>query len=445
MPQWNPRPVQASNNDDEGTASGGEGEGGGGRVPDFDISPPSSPDTVASSVISTFQPDGDLPAMVVPPKAPTSTAPTPPHLRRPVKSRPQQGPPSYDEAKRSSDTTLSAMTVPEEHPIVSTPSRPQRREQQQQQEDEEQKTEIAARPGAAPLSVASSGFGIIPQQSPSSNAATPTGGAGKGSGGAQKRNDFAAAGAFTPGRKNRKKVEASPARLAKGTPARRRGTVTRRGSSGGSGESDGAGERKTRKFTPAAKGATPAVETLDKTQETAPAGLPKVVETAGSNDSMSSDAPPAAASTGGKPSQGSTGHAPRLKAKGARPVLADGPARRILALKIMEATGLLGVDNGGVSNPRVDVMLVDLAGRVVRSEGLKKTKVVMGTVSPTWREEFAFGQRANLSNVSKDIPTLRLLVSTVSERVEVEGRKRGTRAWAFFLCELMLWTDIRGV
>ncbi|CAN0065251.1 unnamed protein product, partial [Laminaria digitata] len=74
--------------------------------------------------------------------------------------------------------------------------------------------------------------------------------------------------------------------------------------------------------------------------------------------------------------------------------------RRILDVGVIEAAGLLGADRGGTSNPRVDILLVDLAGRVLKSEGVKQTPVKMGTLSPVWNHVVSFGQKANLSSSS---------------------------------------------
>ena len=85
-------------------------------------------------------------------------------------------------------------------------------------------------------------------------------------------------------------------------------------------------------------------------------------------------------------------------------------ARRLLEVTVIEAAGLLGTNKIGVSNPRVDVLLVDLAGRVVRTEGVKQTPVKTGTVCPVWNHKVVFGYRANLSSASNNLPTLRLQV-----------------------------------
>ena len=88
----------------------------------------------------------------------------------------------------------------------------------------------------------------------------------------------------------------------------------------------------------------------------------------------------------------------------------DAPARRLLEVTVIEAEGLLGTDKGGVSNPRVDVLLVDLAGEVVRTEGVKQTPTEKSTVCPVWNHKVVFGHSANLSSASNNLPTLRLQV-----------------------------------
>ena len=88
----------------------------------------------------------------------------------------------------------------------------------------------------------------------------------------------------------------------------------------------------------------------------------------------------------------------------------DAPARRLLEVTVIEAEGLLGTDKGGVSNPRVEALLVDLAGEVVRTEGVKQTPTKTSTVRPVWNHKVVFGHRANLSSASNNLPTLRLQV-----------------------------------
>lgn len=86
-------------------------------------------------------------------------------------------------------------------------------------------------------------------------------------------------------------------------------------------------------------------------------------------------------------------------------------ARRMLDIEIVEAAGLLGTEKGGVSNPRADILLVDLGGRAIRSEGVKHTAVVKGTTNPVWNYKVSFGQRANLSApAGGNMPTLRVQV-----------------------------------
>ena len=86
-------------------------------------------------------------------------------------------------------------------------------------------------------------------------------------------------------------------------------------------------------------------------------------------------------------------------------------ARRMLDIEVIEAAGLLGTEKGGVSNPRADVLLVDLGGRAIRSEGVKHTRVIKGTTNPVWNYQVSFGQRANLSApVGGNMPTLRIQV-----------------------------------
>ncbi|CAN0521444.1 unnamed protein product, partial [Ectocarpus sp. 8 AP-2014] len=69
----------------------------------------------------------------------------------------------------------------------------------------------------------------------------------------------------------------------------------------------------------------------------------------------------------------------------------------MLDVEVVEAAGLLGTEKGGVSNPRVDILLVDLAGRAVKSEGVRHTPVIKGTTNPVWNFKTSFGYRANLS------------------------------------------------
>lgn len=83
----------------------------------------------------------------------------------------------------------------------------------------------------------------------------------------------------------------------------------------------------------------------------------------------------------------------------------------MLDIEVVEAAGLLGTEKGGVSNPRADILLVDLGGRVIRTEGVKHTSVIKGTTNPVWNYKVSFGQRANLSApVGGNMPTLRVQV-----------------------------------
>lgn len=84
--------------------------------------------------------------------------------------------------------------------------------------------------------------------------------------------------------------------------------------------------------------------------------------------------------------------------------------RRLLEVNVIEAEGLLGLNSGGVSNPRVDVSLVDLAGRELKAERIEQTPVVNGTVNPVWNHKVVFGRQTNLSCATCSLPTLRLQV-----------------------------------
>lgn len=85
--------------------------------------------------------------------------------------------------------------------------------------------------------------------------------------------------------------------------------------------------------------------------------------------------------------------------------------RRLLEVDVIEAEGLLGTDNDGVSNPRVDISLVDLAGREAKTEGIKQTPVKNGTINPVWNHKVVFGRYTNLSCATCSLPTLRLQVT----------------------------------
>lgn len=172
-----------------------------------------------------------------------------------------------------------------------------------------------------------------------------------------------------------RKATTTSSTTTKGTPARRGAQQT------ASGPDELRGPVRSRTFTPAAAPATPQVPEAPTT--TAP--------TPGGGDGR--DTTP-------------TSPVPQRKIK--RP--SGSLARRLLEVTVVEAAGLLGTDKGGVSNPRVDILLVDLAGRVVKTEGVKQTPVKNRTVSPVWNHKVVFGNRANLSSASNNLPTLRLQV-----------------------------------
>lgn len=169
----------------------------------------------------------------------------------------------------------------------------------------------------------------------------------------------------------------------KGTPARRGARQT------ASVPDELHGPVRSRTFTPAAAPATPQVP-----------------------EAPTSTAPNPGGGDGGQ-ARDTTPASPLPQRKIKRP--SSSLARRLLEVTVIEAAGLLGTDKGGVSNPRVDVLLVDLAGRVVKTEGVKQTPVKNRTVSPVWNHKVVFGNRANLSSASNNLPTLRLQVrSTIT-------------------------------
>lgn len=98
-------------------------------------------------------------------------------------------------------------------------------------------------------------------------------------------------------------------------------------------------------------------------------------------------------------------------AKRGPPPLFGAPARRLLEVEVVEAAGLLGVERGGVSNPRVIVFLVNLAGREEKSEGSRPSPVESGKTNPHWKFVTVFGRKINLSQ-SGNLPTLRVQVCT---------------------------------
>lgn len=104
------------------------------------------------------------------------------------------------------------------------------------------------------------------------------------------------------------------------------------------------------------------------------------------------------------PSSG--GSAPPLRAVPSR---TSALGRRILDVEVVEAAGLLGVESGGLSNPRCDILLVNPAKTVLSSEGVRQTAVARGTVDPVWRLKVSFGRKANLSKLSNS-PVLRVQV-----------------------------------
>ncbi len=108
---------------------------------------------------------------------------------------------------------------------------------------------------------------------------------------------------------------------------------------------------------------------------------------------------------------------PRPRPSSPGPARPTGPprigalARRLLDVEVVKAAGLLGLERGGVSDPRAEVFLVDLGGRVVQSEGVKKSAVARGTTNPIWNHKVTFGQRTNLSTpAGGNMPTLRVQV-----------------------------------
>lgn len=171
-----------------------------------------------------------------------------------------------------------------------------------------------------------------------------------------------------------RKATTTSSTTTKGTPARRGAQMI------ASGPDELRGPVRSRTFTPAAAPAAPQVPEAPTSTAPTPGGVDE--------DTIS------------------TSPLPLRKIK--RP--SGSLARRLLEVTVVEAAGLLGTDKGGVSNPRVDVLLVDLAGRVVKTEGVKQTPIKNRTVSPVWNHKVVFGNRANLSSASNNLPTLRLQV-----------------------------------
>ncbi|CAM9745275.1 unnamed protein product, partial [Choristocarpus tenellus] len=77
----------------------------------------------------------------------------------------------------------------------------------------------------------------------------------------------------------------------------------------------------------------------------------------------------------------------------------DSP-HRLLEVEVVEAAGLLGMGGGGLSNPFVEISLVDLAGRPIQNEGIRNTSVVKGTVKPVWNYKTTFGKHYDLNSSS---------------------------------------------
>ncbi|CAB1121421.1 unnamed protein product [Ectocarpus sp. CCAP 1310/34] len=148
-------------------------------------------------------------------------------------------------------------------------------------------------------------------------------------------------------------------------------------------------------------------------------GKPKKKAPEKASAAAAGTAPAAAAAAAGTGAASVGGNEPAgRKPRPAAPTPAADPSapaihlsRRMLDVEVVEAAGLLGTEKGGVSNPRVNILLVDLAGRPVKSEGVRQTPVVKGTTNPVWNFKTSFGYRANLSApVGGNMPTLRLQV-----------------------------------
>ena len=383
MPQWSPLPAREGADDDNE---------GGDRLPSLEISPPSSTD---SSNASGWRSSGSIPAL--PPRpAPTAQKPAQPIAEQqsvqdqaPTLNRPPTGnegpdrppPPPYEEPSPSGLPSA-------EHGSASF------------QRPEQNIKGATAR---------------VPSQS---SYVSP-----------QAQTSF-----------GRTSIQsASPNTVSKGTPARRRSPTAPNTSGKNGAGSDNPAAIRSRTFKPT--NASSSVE--GRSGEGSGAVRSKTFTSTNQGSSEISSTPPVQEATtriqasppvGSKPTSAQSAESPTQRrdvtkdpansgreqtppAAPAPPVntepnvpTGDALARRLLGVTVIEAAGLLGTDKGGVSNPRVDVLLVDLAGRVVRTEGVKQTPAKMGTVRPVWNHKVVFGHRTNLSSASNNLPTLRLQV-----------------------------------
>ncbi|CAM9691298.1 unnamed protein product, partial [Discosporangium mesarthrocarpum] len=68
----------------------------------------------------------------------------------------------------------------------------------------------------------------------------------------------------------------------------------------------------------------------------------------------------------------------------------------LLLVRVIEAAGILGFGDNGLSNPFVEICLVDLAGRPIECEGEEVTKTLRGTQRPVWNYTVIFGKQCDL-------------------------------------------------
>jgi len=130
--------------------------------------------------------------------------------------------------------------------------------------------------------------------------------------------------------------------------------------------------------------------------------------------------------------------------------------RRLLHIEIIGARNILGISkksSGDVSDPYVQVNLVDLADRNIPGEAFK-TAVKGSTTAPVWEERFAFGQKFNLDVEDDQLPSVNVNLFhkptfSVSEtplgavRIYLDGKKLCGGIWDFCLEWYLLFIIIK--
>ncbi|CBN78812.1 conserved unknown protein [Ectocarpus siliculosus] len=365
------------------------------NVAAVDVSPPSSPES-STSLEPRGPPRPPLPsAEAAPAESSTSLEPGgPPQPRPPLPSgaAPAEAPPAEAAPAEAPAAAVAAESGPPSPPSTSAPAPPPPVSQAARQLPQSQSRRLS-------LTVRPPSYGEL------TGAADP-----------QTGPEPSPAGSVVPAREE--KSLPAPALEEQQPPLPPpRPPQPERPSRGG--DEAGAGGRTVAAATPPAKKRAPRGSPRAQPAKGTPARRGKPKKKAPEPEKASAAAAAAAAAAGTAPAAAGDGNEsagrkprPAASAPAADPTApAVSLARRMLDVEVVEAAGLLGTEKGGVSNPRANILLVDLAGRAVKSEGVRHTPVIKGTTNPVWNFKTSFGYRANLSApVGGNMPTLRVQV-----------------------------------